>query len=146
MARPSSIVNFERYWGGYAVLTLLGIVLQWSRITAELSTAAGPQAIGAGAGNVVLAIAVLIYAGLLFGALYLVVRRGSNIGRVLVTAWLGWNLFSYVRGVSGDRFQPDLPHLLGLAALLLQAIAVAMLFRADARAWFGDRAARGQRA
>lgn len=137
LARPSSIVTFERCWGAYTVLTLLGIVLQWSAFTAALSSDA--QGIGSGAANAVLAIAMVIYAMLLLGALYLVGRRGSNIGRVLVTAWFGWNLFSLARGLLGGGWRPDLAHLLALLALVLQGVAVAMLFRADARAWFGKR-------
>jgi hypothetical protein len=34
----------------------------------------------------------------------------------------------------------DLPGLLGGAALVLNAVAVYLLFRPDARAWFGEKA------
>lgn len=137
MNKPPSIGRFEQFWWGSLVFWGIGTWLGWERTANAL--AADPRTAGVAAlalwGNV--AITAVVTA--LFW--WLAARRASVIGKWLVVAAAAWNavrMLILLVGLFGQRtFHPLSQTSLFLAAALTIAAAV-ILFREDAREWFGE--------
>lgn len=143
MTRPSSIVAFERLYLGSIAVYLLNALVFWStnrelmnsmsqiRSAPGLAELIGPIAIAT------LVVTVLI--SLLFW--FLIVRKRSAVGKWLVVATEVIGVLMAVPAlislVSGTA--PNPPGVaLSLLATALAVAAAAMLFRADAKAWFAE--------
>jgi hypothetical protein len=138
MDRPKSIVQFERLYLGAWLLGLLNTILNWGRITNAARASAGGVQIDEGfASN-------MMIASLMGGAIitvllwYFVARRGSDIAKWIVTIFFGIGLVSFLWGIAAGTVGVGVPVAISVAALVVQGLAVAMLFRPDARAWFGE--------
>lgn len=137
MDRPPSIKQFERLWWAATVLWGVGTWLAWERTSNALN--ANPQTARVAGlalwGNVglVLAITLLLW--------WLAARRGSAIGKWLVVAaaaMSGVRVLILLFGlISGANLHPLSQGAFVLAAVLTVWSAV-MLFRDDARPWFGE--------
>ncbi|WP_245841593.1 hypothetical protein [Sphingomonas lenta] len=137
MDRPPSIKQFERLWWASTLLWGLGTWLAWERTTNALNANARTAQVAGLAlwGNValVLGLSVLLW--------WLAARRGSAIGKWLVVAaaaMSGVRVAILVIGlVNGANLHP-----LSQGAFLLSAAltvwSAVMLFRPDARRWFGE--------
>jgi len=138
MTKPISILNFERCYIGAWVVGVLNTIFGWSAASAVLAN--NPQVQRAGPGVVTAGLGL----GLLFSALitfllwYFIVRRHSVIAKWLVTAFFAFGALSFLTSLSKVAITPGLTLALGLLSLVLQGIAVVMLFRPDARAWFDE--------
>lgn len=135
MERPASIRRFEQWYLDGIALSLVGWAVDWSAMQARL--AADPRTANFGwmlGAMLVLSTAVSL---LLW---FLTARRGSVIAKWIVVV---------LAGLSVVRLLVDLPALsagamsvlsyaVGVATTLVNIAAAAMLFRADARAWFGE--------
>lgn len=138
MQKPPSITLFERLWWGSTLFWAIATWLGWER-TANALNARPQTAQVAGLalwGNVAL---VLLITLLLW---WLVTRRASAIGRWLVVAaaaMSGVRMLIVVFGLLfGRTFHPLSQGSFLLAAALTIGAAV-VLFRDDARLWFGER-------
>lgn len=137
MHKPLSITRFERFWLGSTLLWLVGTGLAWGRTQRALRV--NPQTVAVAdwaqwftVGLVVATTLVLWYA---------VARRASVVAKWFVVALavvgagrLLLALFALVGSAN--------PHPLSQGAFILSAAltiaSAAMLFRDDARAWFGE--------
>ena len=133
--KPNSIRWFERLYVASLLIWLLLTGLEWNANKALVEAA--------GAGKMSTDLTIQIYAGfLVFQAVlalalwYFAARQRSDVARwVLVFCLLcsGWAL--YERLVAPVR--ETLPTAMGVAVFVFNVVAVAMLFRPDATAWFG---------
>lgn len=130
--RPTSIINFERFYLGALGLGLINNILNWSQATAVLNDP-NVQAAGLGTGFLVstmvlgLAIPLLLW--------YFIAKRASNIAKWILVVLFGFGLIGILMSFSAMMAMGTLPMVLGLVAFALQAYAVYMLFRPDAVAW-----------
>lgn len=138
MYRPTSIIQFERFFWGSILVSFLGGIATWSETQEAMQReAAGiPSAIAVG-----VTIGILVFTLLILTALwYAIARRASNVARwiYVVLTILGTlmtiPMFLEPAGVSG----------LAMAAsslsTLLSVVSVVYLFRADAVAWLTGKA------
>ncbi|MEO7170733.1 MAG: hypothetical protein V4610_13860 [Pseudomonadota bacterium] len=137
MIRPTSIIQFERFYLAAIGVDAVNTILSWSDqqerallhhqmfgdLTLPLTTVAG------------FGLALLLW--------FLVARQGSAIAKwalaIFVGLALAWTLYAIPTG----HYSIGLSGLLGLFSTVLQAYAVAMLFRGDARPWFGAKTGAG---
>lgn len=137
MARPRSIRRFELFWWGSTLFWAIGTRLAWNRNQGKLLADARTRGV-AEWGQWFWIVVTLSLTAL---AWWLVARRASAAGKWLVAAWAALTgalaaarLFSLTAGRT--------LHPLSESAYMLTAVlaiaAAAVLFRDDARAWFGD--------
>ena len=144
MPRPPSILLFERLYLAALIVSIVAAALSWSGdLAAVIASPAVAQMKGAGrvAPTVYLFLRVMIWAGWVL-LLYLVARTGSTVAKWLVV--IAAVLLLAVDGV------PTLLAMLGgplagwsatatVVETALVVSAAAVLFRHDARPWFGRR-------
>lgn len=138
MDRPRSIVQFERLYLGAWLLGLLNTVLNWGRMMNAARVSAGASQISEGfTSNIMIASTVggSIITLLLW---YFVARRASDIAKWIVTVFFGIALMSFLWGIAAGTVGVGVPVIVSVVALVVQGLAVVMLFRPDARAWFGE--------
>lgn len=136
MIKPPSIVRFEQFYWASVILGLVNAGLNWSKSQAVL--AANPMLAKATwflpASQVLgLTIAVLIW--------YFIARRPSVIAKwvqVVFAALGAFGLLSALALFALGRSALSAQIALGFVANLLYIAAAVMLFKPDARAWFGE--------
>jgi hypothetical protein len=134
MTRPLSIVRFEQFYIAYWLVGLVNTVMSWDR---SLSIAMRSPAVAAmGPGFLYATTAVGLAIPLLLW--FFIARRGSAIAKWILVVLFGIGILGLVFTVMSGRFPSGLSGVLAAIALVLQAIAVAMLFRPDTRSWFGE--------
>ena len=137
MLRPLSIINFERCYLG---ALLIGLINSFITIPAMLRTPQLAQASATlGTGFLYITATVGILITLLLW--YFAARRASIVAKWIIVVFfaigaLGMirNLATGFRGIVGP-----LPAVLSIVGFVLQAVAVYLLFKPDAKAWFADR-------
>jgi hypothetical protein len=136
MLKPPSIARFEQFYWASVILGLLNTAMNWSASQAAL--AANPmlaqatwflpavQVIG-------LAIAVLLW--------FFIVRRPSVVAKwvqVVFAAFGAFGVLSALFLVAAGRAPIGLQVVVGLIANILYIAAAVMLFKPDAKVWFGQ--------
>ena len=136
MTKPPSIVRFEQFYWGSVILGLINTALNWN--TSQGMLAANPilanapwflpltQIIG-------LAIAVLLW--------FFIVRRPSVVAKwvqVVFAAFGAFGLLSALFLVATARAPIGTQVVIGLIANILYIAAAVMLFKPDAKVWFGQ--------
>ncbi|WP_019517192.1 hypothetical protein [Sphingomonas sp. Mn802worker] len=135
MQRPASIVTFERLYLASLAVSLIAWAVDWPNMQARL--ASNPQTKPFGWMLFVMLGLNVVVTLLLW---FFTTRRASVVAKWIVVV---------LAGLSALRFLFNLPALLGGAisatSLILSVLttglsiaAAAMLFRIDARAWFGE--------
>lgn len=134
--RPKSIIQFEQVYWAIIVLGLVSAALGWSDMMASVQVQQSVAHFGMGMvyGPIVLGILVQL---LLW---YFIARRGSVVAKwiFVVLSGLGvvFSLFSLV-----TKGSPSIPvGVIDVALLVLQVIAIMLVFRPDTRPWFGENA------
>jgi hypothetical protein len=134
MQRPPSIITFERCYLGAVALGLVNNVLNWTNLQEQMAAAPNsqllpdwflPATIGVG-----LLITLLLW--------YFVARRASVVAKWILVVFFAIGLIGVpgiISGVSAGLISPLLA-IAGFVTLTLNAIAVWMLFRPDAKLWF----------
>ena len=141
MQRPPSIVRFGQLYLAGIVLSVIGWAIDWPLMQERL--AADPRTERFGWMLVVVAALSIAVPVLLW---FLTARRASGVARWIVIV---------LAALSVVRMLIDLPAFLGggmsalsfgvgAATTLLSLASAALLFRADARAWFGEQAGEGE--
>ncbi|UVO54167.1 hypothetical protein [Sphingomonas sp. SUN039] len=135
MERPQSIVWFERLYLGAAAVGILNSVVNWSamqeRIAATPNSAMLPSWFVPATMGVGLLITLLLW--------FFVARRGSVVAKWIVTVLFVIGLIgvpTLITGVSSGLITP-LQAAFSLVTFAMNAAAVVMLFRPDAKPWFG---------
>lgn len=136
MLKPPSIARFEQFYWASVILGLINTAMNWSASQAAL--AANPmlaqatwflpamQAIG-------IAIAVLLW--------FFIVRRPSVVAKwvqVVFAAFGAFGVLSALFLVAAGRAPIGLQVVVGLVANILYIAAAVMLFKPDAKVWFGQ--------
>lgn len=135
MQRPPSIVRYEQFYIASFVLGLVASAVNWQGRTAQL--AASPALANLQwLAPVSLVISIVIAATLW----YFTARRPSAAAKWVVVVFaalsvlgIGGNILTLVRG------GPLVAVLLGIAVSLLYITAAVLLFKPDAKLWFGEK-------
>ncbi len=136
MTKPPSIARFEQLYWASVVIGLVNTALNWKVSQALL--AANPLLANAhwflpAAQIVGIAIAVLLW--------FFIVRRPSVVAKwvqVVIAALGAFGLLSALFMLAMGRAPLGLQVVLGLVANILYIAAAVMLFKPDAKAWFGE--------
>ncbi len=133
MIRPNSIVWFERLYLGSLVVGAINLVVTFDSAIADLQTNEAVAEMGWGAGAVLISFAISLAVSLLIW--YFITRKGSVIAKWFMVAFTIIGLLGL-----GSVFSTlgGLPMVLHVAITALEVAAAAMLFRSDARPWFGS--------
>ncbi|WP_109355348.1 hypothetical protein [Sphingorhabdus sp. EL138] len=127
--RPTSIIRFERFYLGALALGLVGNVFNWNNAISMLET--DPSTAAMGPGFLVFSIAFGLVISLLLW--FLAARKAVGVAKWIITVFFGFGLISVpfsFNQLSGLAIATS------MVTIALQAIAVYMLFRPDAKKWF----------
>ena len=133
MIRPTSIIQFERFYVAAIGVDAINTVLSWT--AREERALLEPQMLG----NATLPVMTAIGFAIALLLWFFIARRGSAIAKwvltIFVTVALVWSLYAIPTG----RYSMGMSGLLGLFSTVLQAYSVWMLFRPNAKPWFGGK-------
>ncbi len=134
--RPQSIIRFEQAYIGSIVVFGINTALGWGTQMAavEASFARMPEMIPAmRVLLIVLTLSALFVSLLLW---YFTARKASEVTKWIIVAFLGLAAVGLPYSLAGFEKTGMLPAALNLVTFALNAVAVWMLFRPDASAWF----------
>lgn len=137
MTRPQSILWFERCFIGSMAVSLISAAFNWSTIQDSI------EAIPDSAILPSWYIPAMMLSGIVLNLViwFFVARRGSVVAKWIATVFFGLGAVGMVFTLFGGHAAASLSPT-GIVAWLLSAVAIWMLFRPDAKAWFsGDRSA-----
>ena len=126
--RPKSVRLGEQIYAISIVLTLVLAVVGWEQAVVQLGFA---TALGAN----------LFQLGLQVLLLILATRKGSRVALWLLAAVTAMTLVGFLMQVSAGVVAPGLFGVLTTVQAVLSLVAVVLLFRPSARAWFAERRA-----
>jgi hypothetical protein len=133
--RPPAIQRFARLYPIWILLGIVVNVLTWHRSYAVYARTemgdAGPFLLVA-----LLSLGTAVSVTLWF----LVTRRHNNIARWVIVGIFGISAVSICWSLVGGRMVFDIPGILALVRVLIQAFAVRELLRAESAVWFGSKA------
>ena len=134
--RPKSIVHYE-----YAYLgsVLLGIVVTAMTWTANNATQEVEQ-IHAVLGASFLPIFYVFIYTLSLALWYFTARVPNAVAKWIVVGWFALSVIGFGFAIIVGNVPSDVPGWIAVGALVLNAVAVYLLFRPDAVAWFGEKA------
>ena len=132
--RPTSIVNFERCYLG---AILIGFVNSLLILPTMMRTPQVAQATALVGGSFIYGTMAI---GLIITLLlwYFAARRASAVAKWIIVVFFAFGVLGMIRNLtSGFASVPaGLSRVLVIVAFVLQAVAVYLLFRPDAAAWF----------
>ena len=146
MAKPDSIRKFDWLYLGSLAIGLLGLVLGWDSIMTQMNEQMAAEGVAL-EGSV--PTAAIIGGALIGTAISLALWFLISVLRIEFIKWIlivfvVYSVFSILGGLALTGF--DLVQISGIISTILSIAAIAMLFRADAKAWFADkRAAKTER-
>ena len=129
--RPNSIIQFERFYLAAIGVDIVNTILSWTDW--EERALLHPQMLG----DMTLPVTTAIGFAVSLLLWFLIARRRSNVAKWLLTVFVLLALVWTVYAIPTGRYALGLSGLLGVFSTVLQAYAVWLLFRADARRWFG---------
>jgi hypothetical protein len=129
--KPESIRRFDMFYLGSLVLLVLGFYISFDAAVASIHAQTAAKGLQVGAGFTVGIFVVVLVIDLLLW--FLVSRRGLTLAKWLLVLLMIVDVFGLPQLVSGALTPPKMISLLRIA---LEAVAVAFLFKADAKAWF----------
>jgi hypothetical protein len=138
MTRPPSIVNFERCYLGALLIGAVNAALNWERMMAMPAVQQARVTIGEWYLPATTALGYLIPLVLW----YFAARRASVVAKWVIVVLFGLGVLGLLAGLALGTMASDLGGVLSVVAFVLNAIAVFLLFKPDARAWFGERTGR----
>jgi hypothetical protein len=133
MERPQSIIWFDRLYLGQIALGLLNTVMNWGAISAQVAASPGSELLPRWFMGATIALGV----GIGLALWYFIARRGSPIAKWILTVIFLIGMLGSLVGLSQGNVPPTL-NLIGIAAMVMHASAVFMLFRRDAQPWFAN--------
>jgi hypothetical protein len=134
MERPQSIVWFERLYLGAMAIGILNSIVNWSAMQERIAATPNSAMLPSWFVPATMAIGALITLVLW----YFVARRGSVVSKWIVTVLFVVGLIgvpTVITGVSSGLITP-LQAAFSLVTFVMNAAAVVMLFRPDAKPWF----------
>lgn len=136
MIKPPSIARFEQFYWASVILGLINTALNWNTSRAVL--AANPMLANATWFLPLMQIVGLVIAVLLW---FFIVRRPSVVAKwvqVVFAAFGAFGLLSALFLVATARAPIGTQVVVGIIANVLYITAAVMLFKPDAKAWFGE--------
>ena len=130
MNRPISIINFERCYLGAFVIGIVNSALNWSDTRERM--AAQEQVLG----TWVLPLGVLVGFAITLLIWYFVARRASVVAKWIATVFLVLGWIGVLFALASGNYPHGLAGVLGITGTILQTIAIYLLFKPDAEAWF----------
>ncbi len=138
MFRPISIVQFERCYLGSLVLGFITLAFTWNTQMALLQRNPATAQMGS-----------MVYGSLLIGLIvgaiitlvlwYFAARRASVVAKWIIVVFFAIGVLGLLNSLSKGMVPHGLGGVLTIANIVLQAVAVYLLFRPDATAWFAGR-------
>ena len=141
MQRPASIIMFERCYLAAWLIGLIRTAVGWNAMVATANANPSAAALGPSFAETVMIVSVVIGAVISLLLWYFVARRGSVVAKWIVVVFFAIGLLASVRNLFVTELNMGVLVAFSIVALVLQAVAVTMLFRPDAKPWFGDAAA-----
>lgn len=130
-AKPQSIRAFGRLYLLSVAIALIASATAFRQQLAEINLLVAPA--GLQIDSATLAVIVLVIHAIKLLPWYFVYLRGFRFAKWMLVIFLALAL----RGLDDMLAAMDLANAIALLAMLVEAIAVALLFRADAKAWLG---------
>lgn len=132
--RPQSIVNFERLYLGALALGIVNTILSWNDTMAQVKQQPNAEILGPDFVYIVTGLSILIPLILW----YFIARKASVVAKWILVVLFLLGLAGTFMMISGGTYPKGLSGILGGVTTLLQAGAIWMLFKPDAKAWFAD--------
>lgn len=133
--RPKSIVYYEYCYLGAVLLGIVVTAITWTVNNATPEV----EQIRAVLGASFLPIFYVFIYTLSLALWYFTARVPNAAAKWIVVGWFALSLIGFALALGAGNVPSDLPGLLAAVALVLNAVAVYLLFRPDARAWFGEK-------
>jgi hypothetical protein len=131
MARPQSIIWFERCFLASIALGALNTAMSWSRVRDLVAATEGAAILP----SWFLPVTLIVGIGINLLLWYFAARRSATVAKWVIVVFFGLSVLSIARALMSGIVPPTLNIFAGVA-FVLQAVAVWMLFRPDAKAWF----------
>ena len=135
--RPRSIVLFDGLFLGSLVLGVINTAMSFEANLALIR--ADPAAAQAGFGTGFLLFTTTVGFAIPLLLWYFISRRASNVAKWILIALTGIGVLAIIPALQQLAKLGTLPMAVSLLITALQVIALALLFRDDARAWFASR-------
>ena len=129
--RPMSIVNFERCYLGAVLIGFINSILNFSARNTNPQLAQATAMFGTGF-FIIFALLGLAIPLLLW---YFTARRASVVAKWIITVFFAIGALFFLFSL-GRIFHSGLIGILSIIGFVLQAVAVYLLFKPDANAWF----------
>lgn len=130
--RPKSIQRFDIFYLGALALGLISTAIGWNatmeRMQADAATAAIATPVMLGSVIVGFGISLLLW--------FFTSRMRSNIAKWIIVIFFVIGVLSLVFTILNGSSPAGIPGILSILSTVLQAVAVFMLFKPDAVAWF----------
>lgn len=131
--RPKSIVQFELVYWAIILLGLINTALSWSDMMASVEV----QRMIAQVGMASVYVTASIGLGIQLLLWYFIARRGSVIAKWILVVLTVIGLVTSALGLAnGDTM--TLTAIIGVMLMVLQVVALVLVFRPDTRPWFGE--------
>jgi len=134
--RPKSIVNFELCYLGSVLISAINAAMTWKDVNGTVEAAQTRAMLGDWFMPVAMVFGITI--SLLLW--YFTARSASLVAKWVVVVFFGFSLAGFLFTLGIGSRPEGLPGILSVVTLVLNAVAVWMLFRPDARVWFGEAA------
>jgi hypothetical protein len=129
--RPESIRRFDLFFLASLALLAVGFVISFDATVATVQAQTAAKGLQFGTGFTATIFALLLAIELVLW--FLISRRGVSLAKWLLVLLLIVDLFGLPSLLTGDL---SAPKMLSLLRIALEAVAIAFLFAADAKAWF----------
>lgn len=138
MPRPISIVNFERCYLAAWLIGIVNLALTWNARMEVAAISSGGQINPAMVGTMAL-VGVVVGSAISLTLWWFAARCASAVAKWIVVVFYGFGLLGLIGSFARGTLLPGAGAALEIAGLVLQTIAIVLLFRPDATAWFAAR-------
>lgn len=132
--RPKSIKNFDLTYLGSIAISVLGFILNYDVFLAQVQGEMAQSGMEVGSG---FAIGTFAFGTAISLAIWFLI----SILRIVIIKWV--LVFFFVIGLFGlpaaASQAMSITGIIGIATMVLQALAIYFLFRPDAKAWFAEK-------
>jgi hypothetical protein len=128
--RPESIRRFDMFYLGSVALMVLGFVISFDAAVASIQAQTAAKGVQVGAGFTIGIFAAVLLIDLLLW--FLISRKRMALAKWLLVLLVIVDLYGVPALFSGALTPPKM---ISLLRIVLDAVAVAFLFAADAKAW-----------
>ena len=129
---------FERCYLAAWLIGLIRTAVGWNAMVETANANPSAAALGPSFAETVMIVSVVLGAVISLLLWYFVARRGSVVAKWIVTVFFAIGLLAFLRNLFITDLNMGAMVAFSVVTIALQAIAVAMLFRPDAKPWFGE--------